>query len=39
MASPPHRANILDARYRFTGVGVARRGRVTFYTQDFAESC
>lgn len=39
MASAPHRVNILDPRYRFTGVGVVRRGRVTFYTQEFAEPC
>jgi uncharacterized protein YkwD len=43
MASPEHRANILDARFRDTGVGVsahlpARAGRGALggiYTQDF----
>jgi uncharacterized protein YkwD len=43
MASPGHRANILDARFRDTGVGVsaqlpARAGRGVLggiYTQDF----
>jgi uncharacterized protein YkwD len=39
MASPPHRANLLDAHYRFTGVGATREGALTVYTQDFAQHC
>ncbi len=43
MASPPHRANILDARYRETGIGVAPHAPAALahgqagaiYTQDF----
>jgi len=36
MKSPGHRANILNADYSFTGVGVAHDGRETYYiTQDF----
>ena len=43
MASPGHRANILDARYRATGIGVSPRVPTSFaggqggatYTQDF----
>lgn len=36
MKSPSHRANILNADYNFTGVGVAHDGRETYYiTQDF----
>ena len=43
MASPPHRANILDRRYRETGVGVSPHPPVSLahgqpgaiYTQDF----
>jgi uncharacterized protein YkwD len=39
MASPLHRANILDARYRYTGIGVVAAGHETTYTQDFAQRC
>jgi uncharacterized protein YkwD len=43
MASPPHRANILDPRYRETGIGVSPHPPVSLahgqagaiYTQDF----
>ena len=43
MASPGHRANILDARYRETGIGVWRQCPTSVghgqpaatYTQDF----
>jgi uncharacterized protein YkwD len=43
MSSPGHRANILDARYRATGIGVSPRAPASFaggapgatYTQDF----
>ncbi len=36
MASPPHRANILDARYNAVGIGVVRRGNYVYVTEDFA---
>jgi hypothetical protein len=39
MRSPEHRANILDRRYRLTGIGVYRRGGLTIYTQDFSGIC
>lgn len=39
LASPPHRANLLGRRYRFTGISVRRQGRLTIYTQDFAQRC
>jgi uncharacterized protein YkwD len=45
MASPGHRANILDERFRDTGIGVAPAVPVSLaegqsggmYTQDFGE--
>lgn len=39
MASPEHRANLLDPAYRLTGVGVARERGWLVFTQDFARSC
>lgn len=36
MASPGHRANILDSRYNAAGVGVVARNGRLFVTQDFA---
>ena len=35
MASAPHRANILDPKYRRVGVGVVRRGGLVWVTQIF----
>ena len=35
MASPPHRAIVLDPRFADLGVGVARRGRSTFVAVTF----
>ncbi|MGH2676396.1 MAG: CAP domain-containing protein [Actinomycetota bacterium] len=35
MASPPHRANLLDRKYRRVGVGVVRRGALVWVTQIF----
>jgi uncharacterized protein YkwD len=39
MDSPGHRANILDCRYRSTGVGFAQgsTGYRTYWTQDFGD--
>lgn len=39
MASPLHRANLLDPHYSFTGLGATRQGALTVYTQDFAQNC
>lgn len=39
MASPPHRSNLLDPAYRFTGIAAYKNGPVTFVTQDFAQEC
>jgi uncharacterized protein YkwD len=36
MASPGHRANILDCRLRHLGVGVVAQGYQLWWTQDFA---
>ena len=36
MASPGHRANILDCRLRHLGVGVVLQGDQVWWTQDFA---
>jgi uncharacterized protein YkwD len=39
MESPPHRQNILDKRFKYTGVGIAQALDDTFYfTQLFADS-
>jgi len=38
MASPGHRANILDPRYNAAGVGVMERNGQLFVTQDFART-
>jgi uncharacterized protein YkwD len=35
MASPPHRANILDPKFRRVGVGVVRRGGLVWVTEIF----
>jgi uncharacterized protein YkwD len=36
LASPPHRANLLDGTFRRAGIGRATSGRNAFYTVDFA---
>lgn len=36
IASPPHRAQLLSARYGRVGVGLVRRGGVSVITADFA---
>lgn len=36
MASPGHRANILNAKFKYLGVGVAYKGSTPYYTQDFS---
>lgn len=36
MASPPHRANLLNAGYNVAGIGVVRVGDTLYVTQDFA---
>lgn len=36
MRSPPHRANLLNARYNAIGVGVVRRGSLIYVAQNFA---
>src|SRR3954471_22924750 len=38
MASPPHRANILDSHARFLGVGVVERDGVAWNTLDFTNA-
>jgi uncharacterized protein YkwD len=38
MASPPHRANILDRSSRYLGVGVVERGTTAWNTLDFTNS-
>jgi uncharacterized protein YkwD len=38
MASPPHRANILDRHARFLGVGVVERDGVAWNTLDFTNA-
>lgn len=38
MASPPHRANILDAGARYLGVGVVERSGVAWNTLDFTNA-
>ncbi len=35
MASPEHRANVLDPAYVSTGVGVRTAGAATVYVEDF----
>lgn len=37
MASPGHRANILDARFRIVGIGAVLRSGTWWFTQDFVE--
>jgi hypothetical protein len=36
MASPSHRENLLDDRFRQLGIGIGRSGRQYFVTQEFA---
>src|SRR5436305_6886819 len=38
MASPPHRANILDSQARYLGVGVVERGGMAWNTLDFTNA-
>jgi hypothetical protein len=38
MASPPHRANILDPTERYLGVGVVQRGDSAWNTLDFTDA-
>lgn len=38
MHSPEHRANILDGKYRYVGIGVIDRGRWAYNTLDFVDS-
>ena len=35
MASPSHRANVLNPSYRYTGIGIAERGDLVFYVYLF----
>ena len=37
MASPDHRANILDPRFRRIGIGAARRGDTWWITENFVK--
>ena len=37
MASPPHRANILDARFTVIGIGAEQRDRTWWVTEDFVQ--
>ena len=37
MGSPPHRANILNPKFRVVGIGVAQVAGVVYVTQDFVE--
>jgi len=39
MASAPHRANILNSRYDWVGIGVARNGSRYFVVQVFMDGC
>ena len=39
MASPTHRANILDRRWNGVGVGYAKRGSVVYTVQVFIKTC
>ena len=36
MASPPHRANLLNSAYNAVGIGVVHRGRMLYVVEDFA---
>jgi uncharacterized protein YkwD len=38
MSSPPHRDNVLNARFNVAGFGAYRRGSVLYVAQDFASS-
>lgn len=38
MHSPPHRANLLNARYNVAGFSVVRSGSLLYVTQDFGHS-
>jgi len=38
MHSPPHRANLLNARYNVAGFSVVRSGSLVYVTQDFGHS-
>jgi hypothetical protein len=38
MASPPHRANILNQRYTEVGIAVAKQGDLYWVTEDFAHT-
>jgi uncharacterized protein YkwD len=39
MGDPPHRANIMNTRYRLVGIGIARNERGMYMTvQDFTEA-
>ena len=35
LASPSHRANVLNPSYRYTGIGIAERGDLVFYVYLF----
>ncbi|HEX4905504.1 MAG TPA: CAP domain-containing protein, partial [Acidimicrobiales bacterium] len=37
MASPPHRANILDGRFTVIGIGAEQRDRTWWVTEDFVQ--
>jgi len=39
MASPEHRANILNGTWNHAGTGVARRGNTVFVVQEFIRTC
>ncbi len=38
MASPPHRANILNPQYNEVGIGVVKQGDLYWVTEDFAHT-
>jgi uncharacterized protein YkwD len=38
MASPPHRDNLLSAKFNVAGIGVVRRGSRVYVAQDFGSS-
>ncbi len=39
LESPPHRAIMLDPRFRYTGISVRREGDRTSYAEYFATHC
>jgi uncharacterized protein YkwD len=39
MASPGHRANVMNSSFNYAAVGVAHRGNVTFTVQVFMQGC